>query len=60
MLSLMKTWRNNTKAEGQHVELNPEFWDNTTKQLKPEAWAEDAFGNKFVKRFNYDLPRWLS
>ena len=43
------------KAEGQHVELNPEFWDNTTKQLKPEAWAEDAFGNKFVKRFNYDL-----
>jgi hypothetical protein len=43
------------KSEGQHVELNPEFWDNTTKQLKPEAWAEDAFGNKFVKRFNYDL-----
>nr|WP_311454080.1 di-heme oxidoredictase family protein [uncultured Prevotella sp.] len=43
------------KAEGKYVELNPEFFDNTTKQLKPEAWAEDAFGNKFVKRFNYDL-----
>ena len=43
------------KQEGRFVELNPEFFDNTTKTLKPNAWAEDAFGNKFVKRFNYDL-----
>lgn len=43
------------KQEGKFVELNPEFWDNTAKRLKPEAYAEDAFGKKFVKRFNYDL-----
>lgn len=43
------------KAESEHVELNPEFWDNNAKKLKDEAYAEDAFGKKFVKRFNYDL-----
>ena len=43
------------KQEGRFVELNPEFFDNATKQLKPDAYAEDAFGRKFVKRFNYDL-----
>lgn len=37
------------------AELNPEFWDTTTKRLKDEAYAEDYFGNRFVKRFNYDL-----
>lgn len=43
------------KAESQHAELNPEFWDNSAKKLKDDAYAEDAFGKKFVKRFNYDL-----
>lgn len=41
--------------EGKYVELNPEFFDNTTKKLKDEAWVEDAYGKKFIKRFNYDL-----
>lgn len=43
------------EEEGQFAELNPEFFDNTTKKLKDEAWVEDAYGNKFIKRFNYDL-----
>ncbi len=43
------------EEEGQFAELNPEFFDNTTKQLKEEAWVEDAYGQKFIKRFNYDL-----
>ena len=42
-------------AEGKYVELNPEFWDNTAKKLKDEAYVQDAFGKKFIKRFNYDL-----
>ena len=37
------------ETEGRFVELNPEFWDNTTKQLKPEAWASDYFGNIAVR-----------
>ncbi len=37
------------------VELNPEFWDSSAKRLNDNAYAEDAFGSKFVKRFNYDL-----
>ena len=37
------------------AELNPEFWDSSAKKLKDDAYAEDAFGTKFVKRFNYDL-----
>ena len=37
------------------AELNPEFWDSSAKKLKDEAYAEDYFGQKFVKRFNYDL-----
>ncbi len=37
------------------AELNPEFWDSSAKRLKDDAYAEDAFGSKFVKRFNYDL-----
>jgi CxxC motif-containing protein (DUF1111 family) len=37
------------------AELNPEFWDSSAKKLKDDAYAEDAFGSKFVKRFNYDL-----
>ncbi len=43
------------KAESEHAELNPEFWDNTAKKFTDNAYAEDAFGKKFVKRFNYDL-----
>ena len=43
------------KAESEHAELNPEFWNNSAKKLKDDAYAEDAFGKKFVKRFNYDL-----
>lgn len=43
------------KAESEHAELNPAFWDNSAKKLKDDAYAEDAFGKKFVKRFNYDL-----
>lgn len=43
------------EKEGRFVELNPEFWDNNTKTLKPEAYASDYFGNRFIKRFNYDL-----
>lgn len=43
------------KAESEHAELNPEFWDNTSKKLTDNAYAEDAFGQKFIKRFNYDL-----
>ncbi len=42
-------------AEGKYVELNPEFWDNTAKKLKDDAYVQDAFGKKFIKRFNYDL-----
>ncbi len=37
------------------AELNPEFWDSSANKLKDDAYAEDAFGTKFVKRFNYDL-----
>ena len=37
------------------AELNPEFWDASAKKLKDDAYAEDYFGKKFVKRFNYDL-----
>jgi CxxC motif-containing protein (DUF1111 family) len=44
------------KSEDSYgAELNPEFWDASAKKLKDDAYAEDAFGNKFVKRFNYDL-----
>lgn len=43
------------EEEGQFAELNPEFFDNTTKKLKDEAWVEDYEGNKYIKRFNYDL-----
>lgn len=41
--------------EGKYVELNPQFWDNDAKRLKDDAYASDAYGNKFIKRFNYDL-----
>ncbi len=37
------------------AELNPDFWDTSAKKLKDDAYAEDYFGKKFVKRFNYDL-----
>lgn len=43
------------KEASYGAELNPEFWDNNAKKLKDNAYAEDAFGKKFVKRFNYDL-----
>lgn len=43
------------ESEGRFVELNPEFFDNTTKKLKDAAWVEDSYGNKFIRRFNYDL-----
>ena len=44
------------KLEDSHgAELNPEFWDASAKKLKDDAYAEDYFGKKFVKRFNYDL-----
>lgn len=43
------------EEEGQFAELNPEFFDNTTKKLKDDAWVEDSYGKKFIKRFNYDL-----
>lgn len=43
------------EEEGQFAELNPEFFDNTTKKLKDDAWVEDAYGQKFIRRFNYDL-----
>lgn len=44
------------KLEDSHgAELNPEFWDASAKRLKDDAYAEDYFGKKFVKRFNYDL-----
>lgn len=43
------------EEEGRFAELNPEFFDNTTKKLKDDAWVEDAYGRKFIKRFNYDL-----
>ena len=43
------------KEASYGVELNPEFWDNNAKKLKDDAYAEDYFGRKFVKRFNYDL-----
>lgn len=41
--------------EGKYVELNPEFFDNGTKQLKDDVWVEDAYGQRFIRRFNYDL-----
>lgn len=44
------------KLEDSHgAELNPEFWDASAKKLKDDAYAEDYFGQRFVKRFNYDL-----
>lgn len=43
------------EEEGKFAELNPDFFDNTTKKLKDDAWVEDAYGKKFIKRFNYDL-----
>ena len=44
------------KLEDQYgAELNPEFWDASAKRLKDDAYAEDYFGQRFVKRFNYDL-----
>lgn len=44
------------RLEDQYgAELNPEFWDSSAKKLKDDAYATDAFGQKFVKRFNYDL-----
>jgi CxxC motif-containing protein (DUF1111 family) len=44
------------KSEDSYgVALNPEFWDASAKKLKDDAYVTDYFGQKFVKRFNYDL-----
>lgn len=43
------------KQEAQFSELNPEIWDKAAGKFTDNAYAQDAFGNKFVKRFNYDL-----
>ena len=44
------------RLEASHgAELNPAFWDASANKLTDDAYAEDYFGNKFVKRFNYDL-----
>lgn len=43
------------KEASYGIELNPEFWDDKTQKLTDNAYAEDASGRKFVKRFNYDL-----
>jgi len=44
------------KSEASYgVELNPEIWDKSANTFTENAYAEDAFGNKFAKRFNYDL-----
>ena len=41
--------------DSKGAELNPEFWDASAKKMTDDAYAEDAFGKKFIKRFNYDL-----
>lgn len=44
------------KSEAAYgVELNPEIWDKTANTFAETAYATDAYGRKFVKRFNYDL-----
>jgi len=44
------------KAEASHgIELNPEMWDKQNNTFTENAFAVDAFGRRFVKRFNYDL-----
>lgn len=37
------------------VALNPMMWDNSKQTMADDAYATDYYGNKFVKRFNYDL-----
>jgi len=44
------------KSEAAYgVELNPEIWDKAANTFAETAYATDANGRKFVKRFNYDL-----
>lgn len=37
------------------IELNPEIWDKAANDFAETGYATDYFGQKFVKRFNYDL-----